>query len=70
MLLACMQGTFFIKRRKFKELGVVNHVQLIILHFPLLQLNLKMNSTSLRTRSLCIHTLFSQLLIRYEPLLQ
>ena len=54
---------FFIKSRKFSELRVMNHVQLITLHFPLLKLNLKINSTSLLTRSLSIHILDSQLFI-------
>ena len=61
MLQACMQGNFFKNLENSVILQAVNLVELhCILHFALLQLNLKINTTSSPTRPLCIYTLFSQ----------
>ena len=62
MLQACMRGNFFKKPKKFSGTTGGKSCR-NTLNFPLLQLNLKINSTTLPTQSLCIHTSFSQLLI-------
>ena len=60
MLQAYMQGNFFYKTQKIQWISG-DKSGTITLHFPQLQLYLKIFALSLRTWSLSVHILFSQL---------